>query len=340
MPDTHRKEKVLITGIAGFVGFNLAYAMLKDDHFDITGLDNINTYYDIQLKFDRLTELGLDSHQFEKAKLISSNKFKNLDFVQLDIEDGLELANLFENKKFDLVVHLAAQAGVRYSMQNPHVYIGSNVTGFVNVLECCKTFSIRHLIFASSSSVYGNSKHVPFREDQSMEMPVSLYAATKRANELMAYTYHHLYKLPVTGLRFFTVYGPWGRPDMSPMLFAHAIKNGKPIKVFNHGKMRRDFTYIDDIVDGIIKVIEKGSNAYEIFNIGNSRPIDLMEFIGLMEKEMGQEAEKEMLPMQPGDVYETYADTSALTQKTGYKPSTNLPDGIKKFLDWFKNYYS
>ncbi|RYF78210.1 MAG: NAD-dependent epimerase/dehydratase family protein, partial [Chitinophagaceae bacterium] len=301
--------------------------------------DNINDYYDPQLKYDRLHQLGIDRSSIRRGELIQSEQYANFQFIQLDLENLTGMQSLFATEGFDIVIHLAAQAGVRHSLKNPHVYVSSNVDGFVNILECCKNHRIKHLIYASSSSVYGLDSKIPFSEEEPTNHPVSLYAATKRANELMAYTYHHLYHLPVTGLRFFTVYGPWGRPDMSPMLFAKAIRDGKPIKVFNHGKMRRDFTFIDDIVDGIIKVVHLHSPSYKIYNIGNSHPIELMDFIELMEKSIGRAAAKELLPMQPGDVYETYADTSALSNDTGYKPTTTLEQGIPKFLNWYLSYY-
>jgi len=333
------KKRILITGVAGFIGFSLANKLSTEVAYEITGLDNINDYYDTQLKYDRLAHLGFDSQKIEKEKLMESSKFPNLKFIQLDLENLKGMQSLFALQRFDLVVHLAAQAGVRHSLNNPHAYINSNITGFVNLLECCRTNKIQHLIYASSSSVYGLDSTIPFSENEPANHPVSLYAATKKANELMAYTYNHLYQLPVTGLRFFTVYGPWGRPDMSPMLFAKAISEGKPIKVFNYGKLKRDFTYIDDITDGIYKVMKMQPDSYKIYNIGNSRPVDLMDFIGLMEKSMGAAAIKEMLPMQPGDVFETYADTSALSTDTGYKPLTSLENGIKNFLQWYLDYY-
>ena len=333
------KTRILITGVAGFIGFSLAKRLAEENQFEITGLDNINDYYDPQLKYDRLQQLGILRSSIRHAEVIPSEQFSDFQFIKLELENLSGMQALFVTQNFDIVVHLAAQAGVRHSLKNPHVYVSSNVDGFVNMLECCKNHKVKHLIYASSSSVYGLDSKIPFSETEPANHPVSLYAATKRANELMAYTYNHLYKLPVTGLRFFTVYGPWGRPDMSPMLFAKAIKEGKAIKVFNHGKMRRDFTYIDDIVDGIAKVVKMQPAGYKIYNIGNSHPIELMDFIELMEKSIGTAAIKELLPMQPGDVYETYADTTALSADTGYKPSTTLKDGITKFLSWYVEYY-
>ena len=333
------KKRILITGAAGFIGFSLAAKLITESQFEITGFDSINDYYDTQLKYDRLSQLGIAKSSIEADKIVQSEQFSNFCFIKLDLENLAGIQALFATRKFDIVVHLAAQAGVRHSLKNPHAYVASNIAGFVNMLECCKEYKIEHLIYASSSSVYGLDSKIPFSEAEGTNHPVSLYAATKRSNELMAYTYHHLYQLPVTGLRFFTVYGPWGRPDMSPMLFAKAIKEGKPIKVFNHGKMRRDFTYIDDIVDGVSRVVKMKPKGYKIYNIGNSHPIELMDFIELMEKSMGAHAMKELLPMQPGDVYETYADTKALSNDTGYKPTTTLKEGITKFLNWYEEYY-
>lgn len=334
-----KNRRVLITGMAGFIGFSLAAKLVEKGGYDITGLDNVNDYYDTSLKYDRLSELGFAKPSGTQNEPVQSKIFPNLHFIQLDLENLNGLQQLFASRQFDVVVHLGAQAGVRHSLQNPHAYINSNVTGFLNMLECCKNNKVQHLIYASSSSVYGLDSSIPFAETEGTNHPVSLYAATKKSNELMAYTYSHLYGLPVTGLRFFTVYGPWGRPDMSPMLFAKAIREGKPIKVFNYGKMRRDFTYIDDITDGICGVLEMKPAPYKIYNIGNSKPVDLMDFIELMEKGLGVQAQKELLPMQPGDVYETYADTSALSKDTGYHPKTSLPEGIRKFLDWYLSYY-
>ena len=333
------KKRILITGMAGFIGFSLADKLAKDEDYEIYGLDNINNYYDVRLKHDRLEQLGFDATPIEKGKQIDNEKNPLLKFIQLDLEDLPGIEKLFAQQKFDIVIHLAAQAGVRHSLNNPHAYIDSNVTGFVNILECCKKHQVKHLVYASSSSVYGLDSKVPFSENEPTNHPVSLYAATKKMNELMAYTYSHLYNLPVTGLRFFTVYGPWGRPDMSPMLFAKAIREGQPVKVFNYGKMRRDFTYIGDIVEGIDRVIKQPPSAYKIYNIGNSKPIELLHFIELIEQSMGIAAKKEMLPMQPGEVYETYADTGSLSHDTGYMPSTPLSEGVPKFLAWYLDYY-
>jgi UDP-glucuronate 4-epimerase len=301
----------------------------------VVGVDNLNDYYDPSLKQARLDQI---------AKHPQANQFK---FIKLDMADVEATANLFKQERFDRVVHLAAQAGVRYSLQNPNTYVQSNVVGFTNVLEGCRHNHVQHLVYASSSSVYGGNTKMPFSEKDTVDTPVSLYAATKKANELMAHTYSHLYGLPTSGLRFFTVYGPWGRPDMSPFLFADAILNNKPIKVFNHGDMMRDFTYIDDIVEGVVRVLDKpavpqdGSAVpYRIFNIGNSQPEKLMDFIGMMENAFGKVAEKEFLPMQAGDVKATYADTSALEAWVDFKPHTSLKDGIQKFAAWYQAYFA
>ena len=334
-----KRRRILITGAAGFIGFHVMNKLAENNENEIVGFDNINDYYDTQLKFDRLSELGFDQNDIGDQKLIRSRTHEHLRFVRQDLENYEAMQQLFASEKFDLVIHLAAQAGVRHSLQNPHVYINSNVTGFLNILESCKQNEVKHLVFASSSSVYGLDSEIPLKETQPANHPVSMYAVTKRSNELMAYTYNHLYQLPVTGLRFFTVYGPWGRPDMSPMLFAKTILESKQIKVFNHGKMRRDFTYIDDIVEGILKVANARPDGYKIYNIGNSKPVELLDFINLMEKAIGVPAIKELLPMQPGDVYETYADTTLLATDSGYRPSTPLEKGITEFLNWYKDYY-
>ena len=306
--------KTLITGAAGFIGFHVARALAEKGH-SVIGLDNINDYYDVNLKYGRLRELGVDREKIEPGRTVKSTKFPGLQFIKLDSTDLDGLNGLFDQENFDRVIHLAAQAGVRYSIENPHAYVQSNLVGFVNILECCRHHQIEHLVYASSSSVYGNNQKVPFSEEDRVDHPVSMYAATKKSNELMAYTYSHLYHLPTTGLRFFTVYGPWGRPDMAPMIFADAIVNEKPLKVFNNGQMERDFTYIDDIVEGVLKVTENipGPDTeqpyYRVLNIGNSRPVRLMDFISQMENPLGKKAVKEMHPMQPGDVVQTYADT-------------------------------
>ena len=324
--------KILVTGAAGFIGYYVTLQLLSRGD-QVIGVDNLNDYYDVSLKQARLDQI---------AKHPQAANFK---FIKLDLADVEATAQLFKQEKFDRVVHLAAQAGVRYSLQNPNAYVQSNLVGFTNVLEGCRHSQVKHLVYASSSSVYGGNTKMPFSEKDTVDTPVSLYAATKKANELMAHTYSHLYGLPTTGLRFFTVYGPWGRPDMSPFLFADAILNNKPIKVFNHGDMMRDFTYVDDIVEGVIRVLDKpatpqeGSQVpYRIFNIGNSQPEKLMDFIGIMENAFGKAAEKEFLPMQAGDVKATYADTSALEAWVGFKPKTSLTEGVARFARWYKSY--
>lgn len=335
--------KVLVTGAAGFIGMHTAAALLARGD-EVVGIDNLNDYYDPQLKLDRLALL---------AARPDAARFR---FEKLDLADGPGMAELFARERFDRVVHLAAQAGVRYSLENPGAYAQSNLVGFVNVLEGCRHHQVQHLVYASSSSVYGGNVKMPFAESDPVDHPVSLYAATKKANELMAHTYSHLYGLPTTGLRFFTVYGPWGRPDMAPMLFTRAILAGEAIKVFNHGQMRRDFTFIDDIVEGVVATLDRipvGDEAfnreqpnsssswapYRVFNIGNSEPVALMDFIGALEKTLGQEAVKNFQPMQPGDVVATFADTSRLEAWTGVHPTTSVVDGVKHFADWYRAYY-
>jgi UDP-glucuronate 4-epimerase len=402
--------KILVTGTAGFIGFHLAKKLLERGD-EVVGLDNINDYYDVNLKYARLKELGIDSvskhgmteesnsqtnlchsqldtpchsqldtpchsqldtpcHSqldWESNKLIQSSKYKNHKFIKANLEDSETINNLFKAKKFDAVCNLAAQAGVRYSLENPHAYVNSNVVGFLNILEACRNFDVKNLAYASSSSVYGLNKSQPFKTSDHADHPVSLYAATKKSNELMAHSYSHLYGIQTTGLRFFTVYGPWGRPDMAPMLFADAILNDRAIKVFNHGNMSRDFTYIDDIVDGIIKVIDNPAQAlsysehstrhsqldwestnlpannstapYKIYNIGNNAPVQLLEFIETLENSIDKKAEKNFMDMQDGDVVSTYADTSGLMNDFDYKPDTDLTDGIGEFIKWYREFY-
>jgi UDP-glucuronate 4-epimerase len=336
--------KILVTGAAGFIGFHLSKSLLAKGH-RVIGIDNINDYYDVNLKYDRLKELGIDKNEAEKFlksadSVTSAGQFS---FVRINLEDRIELPSLFEKHAFDVVVNLAAQAGVRYSIENPETYIDSNVVGYLNILECCRHNNIKHLLYASSSSVYGENKKVPFSTADNVDHPISLYAATKKSNELMAYTYSHLYGIPTTGLRFFTVYGPWGRPDMAPMLFAEAISKNKSIKVFNNGNMSRDFTYIDDIVSGIEISLENPSvqsnkkPAYRILNIGNGSPESLGDFIKAIENSFGKEANKEYLPMQAGDVPQTWADVSEI-QKLGYESSTGINEGVAQFIEWFKQY--
>ena len=326
--------KVLLTGVAGFIGYHVALKLLARGD-TVIGVDNLNDYYDVRLKQARLADI--EAHQ----------NAKNFSFIKLDLAENAATQQLFAHEKPDSVIHLAAQAGVRYSLENPHAYISSNIVAFTNILEACRAIKPQHLVYASSSSVYGGNTKLPFSEDDSVDHPVSLYAATKKANELMAHTYSHLYGLPTTGLRFFTVYGPWGRPDMSPFLFADAIINNKPIKVFNHGDMMRDFTYIDDIVEGVIRVVDKPATPstnsgapYRVFNIGNNKPEQLMDFIGLLESAIGKTAQKVFLPMQAGDVKATYADTSALEAWVGFKPYTPLNEGVGKFVNWYCQFYS
>ncbi|MCR5029529.1 MAG: NAD-dependent epimerase/dehydratase family protein [Fibrobacter sp.] len=317
--------KILVTGAAGFIGCETSLAFLKDGH-EVVGIDNLNDYYTPQLKHDRLARIPKDHFRF----------------VECSLADKETLLALFKENSFDIVVNLAAQAGVRYSLINPQSYVDSNITGFLNILECARAYPPKHLVYASSSSVYGRNTETPFRTTDRVEKPSSLYAATKRSNELMAETYHHLFQLNLTGLRFFTVYGPWGRPDMSPWLFANAITHDKPIKVFNNGKMMRDFTYIDDIVEGIRRIAYNGAEKSEplnrLYNIGRGQPIKLMDFIATLEKNFGKVAEKIMMPMQPGDVEITWADTEALEKDIGYKPSIDLDTGIARFAEWFKSY--
>ncbi|MCK6373783.1 MAG: NAD-dependent epimerase [Zoogloea sp.] len=332
--------KILVTGAAGFIGSHTSLLLLARGD-TVVGLDNLNDYYDVQLKLDRLARL---------------TPHENFRFVKLDVADREGMEKLFAEEKFDKVIHLAAQAGVRYSLVNPHAYIESNISGFMNILEGCRHNKVQHLVYASSSSVYGGNTKMPFAECDSVDHPVSMYAATKKANELMAHTYSHLFGLPTTGLRFFTVYGPWGRPDMALFLFTKAILEGRPIDVFNHGKMKRDFTYVDDIVQGVIKTLDhtaepdasynadapnpSTSNApFRVFNIGNNNPVELMSFIEAIENAVGKQAEKNFMPLQDGDVPATYANTDALNAWTGFVPATPVPVGIGRFVEWYRSYY-
>ena len=311
--------KVLVTGVAGFIGMHCAERLLARGD-EVVGIDNLSPYYSVELKKDRLARL------------------KGLRFEQVDIADNEALKRIFQRERFDGVLNLAAQAGVRYSLEHPEAYIQTNVVGFANVLECCRRHPPRHLVYASSSSVYGANAKLPWSEADSVDHPISLYAATKKSNELQAHVYSHLFGLHATGLRFFTVYGPWGRPDMSAMIFAKAIMEGRPIPVFNHGDMSRDFTYIDDIVEGTLRVLDKPAR-YAIYNIGNHQPVALLEYIATLERALGKKAKLEMKPMQPGDVKATYADTSALAKAVGFAPSTPLETGIPRLAEWFKSYY-
>lgn len=330
-------RKILVTGTAGFIGFHLAKKLLDQGH-TVIGLDNINDYYDVSLKYGRLNELGIDKSNLEDNKSLQSSTYPNHKFIKANLEDAETLNKLFETEKFDAVCNLAAQAGVRYSIENPHAYISSNIVGFMNILEACRNYNVKNLSYASSSSVYGLNKEQPFKTTDQTDTPVSLYAATKKSNELMAHTYSHLYNIQTTGLRFFTVYGPWGRPDMAPMLFTDAILNDRAIKVFNHGKMSRDFTYVDDIVDGIVKVINNPS-PYNIYNIGNNSPVNLMEFIKTIENALDKEATKNFMDIQPGDVESTFADVSGLIEDFDYKPETPLSHGVDEFVKWYREFY-
>ena len=335
--------KILVTGAAGFIGAFVCKVLLDRGH-QVIGIDNLNNYYDVNLKYGRLAFLGIEKEKCIDNALVNSDLYSLFHFVKLDIIDKEQLESLFDKEKFEVVCNLAAQAGVRYSIESPDTYIQSNVVGFANILECCRHFSVKHLVYASSSSVYGMNAKIPFSETDKVDAPVSLYAATKKSNELMAHTYTHLYKFASTGLRFFTVYGPWGRPDMSPILFANAIAQDQPIKVFNSGNMERDFTYIDDIVAGVVTIIEKPITdfrpLYKIYNIGNNNSVKLMDFIATIEKYMGKEAKKDMYPMQMGDVQRTWADVSELMNDYNYKPSTSIEEGIKEFVNWYKEYYN
>lgn len=335
-------EKILVTGAAGFIGYHLCKSLL-DRGFHVVGLDNCNDYYTPKLKYSRLEELGIlnaEHVKFDQAQ--PSTKFPEFEFFKSDITNQQILHEIFEKYRFKKVIHLAAQAGVRYSIENPSAYYQSNIIGFGNILEVSARFGVEKLIYASSFSIYGNQKKVPFAESDAVDKPISVYAATKKSNELMAHVYSSLYGMETIGLRFFTVYGPWGRPDMAPYLFTNAILHNKPIQVFNNGDLKRDFTYIDDIVSGIITVSLSSYKAgnYEILNIGNNQPEQLLDFISYLESAIGKKAIKDFLPMQPGDVYQTFADLSEIEMKYGYKPVTRLKEGIPKFVDWFVSYHN
>lgn len=347
--------KILLTGAAGFIGSAVVEKLLKEGN-QVVGIDNINDYYNPSLKIDRLKELGIGDDSLEFDKKIVSKKWPDFTFIRVDIKDKEPISDIFEKGKFDCVVHLAAQPGVRYSITNPQAYIENNINGFLNILEGCRQTGVKHLVFASSSSVYGINGKIPFSEKDSAEHPVSLYAATKKSNEMMAHAYSYIYGLPVTGLRFFTVYGPWGRPDMTPHIFIDGILKKKPIKVFNNGDMWRDFTFIDDIVESVTRIIKvvpecnrdwntlspdpsSSCAPYRIYNVGNQNPTRLLDYISAIEEELGEKAIKEMQPMQAGDVYQTYADSSALAKVTGFTPNTSVKDGMHKTIVWFRNYY-
>jgi UDP-glucuronate 4-epimerase len=347
--------KILITGSAGFIGFHLAQQCIGRGD-EVLGLDCINDYYDINLKYDRLQLTGISKNSIQYGKITQSEKHRNYRFIKLKLEDRQAINQLFATEKFDKVCHLAAQAGVRYSLENPHAYIDSNIVGFINILEACRHTYVKHLAYASSSSVYGLNESMPFSTRDNVDHPISLYAASKKSNELMAHTYSHLFDLPTTGLRFFTVYGPWGRPDMALFLFTKAILNDEPIDIYNHGNMQRDFTYVGDIVNGLLRVIDnppKGDKKwtgkkpdpscsvapYKTYNIGNSSPVKLMDFISALEESLGKKAEKNYLPMQAGDVPATWADVDDLVEDLGYKPTIKVEEGIETFVEWYKAYY-
>lgn len=354
MPSNFDGKKILVTGTAGFIGYHLVKALM-DTSAAVVGLDNINDYYDLDLKHARLEQTGIEVKGIVYNRLSVSKTATGYRYIKLDLEDKENLLRLFSQEKFDFVINLAAQAGVRYSFTHPDAYIGSNVQGFLNILEACRHHPVEHLVFASTSSVYGLNENMPFSVHQNVDHPASLYAASKKSNELMAHSYSHLFGLPVTGLRFFTVYGPWGRPDMALFIFTKSILSGKPINVHNAGKMERDFTYIDDIVGGIVRVIGTPASPagpeenpedpacstapYRLYNIGNSKPVRLMDFIQAIEEELGMKAEMNMIPLQPGEVEKTWADVSALEKQFGYKPDTSIRDGVKSFIDWYRDFY-
>ena len=347
--------KILITGTAGFIGYHLAKRLLNRGDV-VVGLDSINDYYDIRVKHGRLNQTGIDHNAVEYNQLIQSTVYPNYRFVQLQLEDAQNINKLFAAEQFDTVINLAAQAGVRYSLENPQAYVDSNIVGFVNILEACRHNKVKHLSYASSSSVYGLNETMPFSIHHNVDHPISLYAASKKSNELMAHTYSHLFGLPTTGLRFFTVYGPWGRPDMALFLFTKAILEGKPINIFNNGEMSRDFTYIDDIVEGVTRVNDHppagnlnwsaknpdpgtAKAPYTVYNIGNNSPVKLMDFVTTIEEALGMEAEKNFMPMQPGDVASTYADVLDLINDLDYKPETSLKYGVGEFVKWYRTFY-
>jgi UDP-glucuronate 4-epimerase len=331
-------KRVLLTGAAGFIGYHTVIKLVAKG-YAVTGIDNLNDYYDPKLKTARLQECGIEPALISELKPVGSKLYASYSFLKLDLKDRQKTAELFSGQHFDIVINLAAQPGARHSFVDPYVYIDSNIEGFINILEGCRRQKVSHLVYASSSSVYGNNPKQPSEESDFVDHPISLYAATKKANELMAHTYSSAFGLPVTGLRFFTVYGPWGRPDMAYFKFARAIDEGKPIEVFNQGNLERDFTYIDDIVEGVMAltdVIPGGEMPYRLFNIGHSQPVNLLRFIEIIEEYMGKKAIKEMKPMQPGDVLSTYASTELLEDYIGYKPLTSIEDGLKKFINWYK----
>lgn len=336
--------KILVTGAAGFIGYHLSELLLSRGH-EVVGIDNINDYYDVNLKFARLNQLGVERDQAETFGNEVSSHSKSFKFIRINLEDRNSVDALFEKEQFEVVCNLAAQAGVRYSIENPRAYVDSNIVGYVNLLEACRHNKVKHLVYASSSSVYGLNSKIPFSTTDTVDTPISLYAASKKSNELMAHTYSHLFDFATTGLRFFTVYGPWGRPDMAAYLFAEGIRKNTPIKVFNHGEMERDFTYVGDIVQGVMRIIEgevgtrkEKRELYKVYNIGNNNSVKLSDYIANIEKNLGKEAEKIMMDMQPGDVAKTWADVSELIKDYDYSPDTSVEEGVKKFIDWYKEY--
>ena len=355
MDKTINKMKILVTGTAGFIGsFIVERLAYRGD--DVIGLDSINDYYDVNIKYGRLEKDGIDRSAVKEGRLVKSSKYRNYSFIRMKLEDRQGLEKLFITEGFDMVCHMAAQAGVRYSITNPHAYINSNIIGFQNILEACRYNNVRHLTYASSSSVYGLNENYPFSTHDNVDHPISIYAATKKSNELMAHTYSHLYVMPTTGLRFFTVYGPWGRPDMALFIFTKAILEDMPIDIFNNGNMKRDFTYIDDIVTGIIKVLDnppKGDSGwsgkdpdpssspapYRIYNIGRNSPVSLMDFIDAIEKSLGRRAKKNFLPIQPGDVPTTWADLDDLVRDLDYSPRVEIKEGVESFVKWYLDYF-
>jgi UDP-glucuronate 4-epimerase len=353
--ESRMSKRVLVTGAAGFIGFHTSKKLL-DKGLEVIGLDSINDYYDPLLKKDRLAQLGIDPREIEYNVRAYSKTYPGFSFIRLQLEDKHNLQNLFEIAEIDRIVHLAAQAGVRHSLTHPEVYMQSNILGFCHILEMARHFNIRHMVYASSSSVYGQARNIPFSTMEHVDFPISLYAASKKANELMAHTYSHIFGLPTTGLRFFTVYGPWGRPDMALFIFTKKILEGKPIDVYNFGDMRRDFTFVDDIVEGITRILDKPpvknphaeamnyasdivNTPYMVYNIGNSAPVQLLEFIEEIEAQLGKKATKNLMEIQPGDIALSFADVSELERDMDYKPNTTVKQGVKKFLDWYKAYY-
>lgn len=338
--------KILVTGAAGFIGFHLMKRLLAEGKI-VVGIDNLNGYYDVNLKRGRLKELGI-SNLGDSDSFVQSSSFSGLRFLKMDLVERDKLSYLFETEQFDVAINLAAQAGVRYSLENPYAYIDSNIVGFINLLECCRHYPVKHLVYASSSSVYGGNTKVPFSEDDNVDRPVSLYAATKKTNELMAHVYNHLFNIPTTGLRFFTVYGPWGRPDMAYFSFTEKLLRGESIQIFNNGQCERDFTYVDDIVEGIFRVMQRIPSEAVVYNIGNNHPENLLDFVNVLQEELVSfgllpanydfEAHHILLPMQSGDVPITYADTTTLERDCGFKPSTSLRDGLRAFVEWYTNY--